>query len=302
MHEFQHTKLGALLDLLALCDSASGTAFYAPWREDPRPPTALLHGIYAHLGVAMFWRRHRHVADAAGRPRAEFEFAFWREQTGFALRLLRGSGALTEHGERFAAAIAATLSDMAADAVPREAALAAADAAIAHRVRWRLTHVSPFPAELDRKIEAWHAGRPCPPGCATDRIDGVRMWSDPPDATAGSSGQAAARTALEGHRRELAAAPESIEAWIGLALASRRLDEHRAAATSLAGVPEVAVALHRRISGEDQVVDPIDLAAWLTPAVRDEETAGFVATSAFQRGDPQAAQRAGDGERTGARR
>ena len=37
IHEFQHVKLGAVLDLLDLCDPADRRLFYAPWRDDPRP-------------------------------------------------------------------------------------------------------------------------------------------------------------------------------------------------------------------------------------------------------------------------
>ena len=64
MHEFQHAKLCAITHLEPLFDPRAGKLFYAPWRPDPRPAGALLHGIFAHMAVADFWRTHRHVAWA----------------------------------------------------------------------------------------------------------------------------------------------------------------------------------------------------------------------------------------------
>ncbi|HMG61472.1 MAG TPA: FxsB family cyclophane-forming radical SAM/SPASM peptide maturase, partial [Streptosporangiaceae bacterium] len=52
IHEFQHVKMGAMLDLYNLYDPADGRLFHAPWREDPRPLEGLLQGTYAHLAVA----------------------------------------------------------------------------------------------------------------------------------------------------------------------------------------------------------------------------------------------------------
>lgn len=37
VHEFQHLKLCAILDLLPLVESGKGRLSYAPWRDDPRP-------------------------------------------------------------------------------------------------------------------------------------------------------------------------------------------------------------------------------------------------------------------------
>ena len=70
IHEFQHVKLGALIDMFDLYDRTDQRLFYAPWREDPRPVGALLQGTYAHLGVTDYWRSYRHLvtgyADARG--------------------------------------------------------------------------------------------------------------------------------------------------------------------------------------------------------------------------------------------
>ena len=36
MHEFQHVKLGAVLDLYDLFDPDDKRLYHAPWRKDPR--------------------------------------------------------------------------------------------------------------------------------------------------------------------------------------------------------------------------------------------------------------------------
>ncbi|MGH3210527.1 MAG: FxsB family cyclophane-forming radical SAM/SPASM peptide maturase, partial [Trebonia sp.] len=56
MHEFQHVKLGAVLDLYDLFDPDDKRLYRAPWRKDPRPLEGLLQGTYAHLAVSEFWR------------------------------------------------------------------------------------------------------------------------------------------------------------------------------------------------------------------------------------------------------
>src|SRR5262249_52474723 len=62
IHEFQHVKLGAVLDLYDLFDSADTRLFNAPWRDDPRPLEGLLQGTYAHIAVTDFWRARRNAA------------------------------------------------------------------------------------------------------------------------------------------------------------------------------------------------------------------------------------------------
>ncbi|MFI9167951.1 HEXXH motif domain-containing protein [Streptomyces lincolnensis] len=68
VHEFQHSKLAALLHLFPLLDDDREERYYAPWRPDPRHLTGLLHGAYAFTGVAGFWRDRMAVAGkgAAG--------------------------------------------------------------------------------------------------------------------------------------------------------------------------------------------------------------------------------------------
>jgi hypothetical protein len=130
-HELQHGKLSVLMDLFPLA-TASDELFYAPWRPDPRPLAGLLHGIYAHLGVAGFWRRYR---DA----RAEEEHACWRTATRGAAATALASGALTELGTIFVTEVAAVLDRWTEPVSP--AAQAAAEAALAHhRTQWETTN------------------------------------------------------------------------------------------------------------------------------------------------------------------
>lgn len=49
MREFQHVKMGAILDLYDLCDPDDNRLYYAPWREDMRPLEGLLQGTYDTL-------------------------------------------------------------------------------------------------------------------------------------------------------------------------------------------------------------------------------------------------------------
>ncbi|MFD8819632.1 HEXXH motif domain-containing protein, partial [Streptomyces sp. NPDC059627] len=81
VHEFQHTKLGALLHLLTLERDSGTERHHAPWRNDPRPLSGLLQGAYAFLGITDFWCRYLDHVPPAGRPLAEFEFALRRRQT-----------------------------------------------------------------------------------------------------------------------------------------------------------------------------------------------------------------------------
>ena len=56
IQEFQHAKLGAILDLYDLYDEADDRIFPVPWGEGKGQIDALLQGAYALLAVADFWR------------------------------------------------------------------------------------------------------------------------------------------------------------------------------------------------------------------------------------------------------
>jgi uncharacterized protein len=105
IHEFQHVKLGAVLDLFDLYDTSDTRLYYAPWREDPRPLEGLLQGVYAHVAVVDFWRR----ALDRGDTRAAVHFARWRAETWEAIGELETSGSMTEPGARLVARLRATM-------------------------------------------------------------------------------------------------------------------------------------------------------------------------------------------------
>ena len=137
MHEFQHVKLGAVLDVLDLHDAADAGEYYAPWRDDPRPLEGLLQGSYAHLAVTDYWRVRR---LATGSETAAAAFARWRQQTMEAIDTLAASAALTEVGRRFVVGMRATAAGWLTEPVPDAARLLAQQETSAHRRAWLTAH------------------------------------------------------------------------------------------------------------------------------------------------------------------
>jgi uncharacterized protein len=101
IHEFQHVKLGAVLDLYDLYDPTDNRLFHAPWRDDPRPLEGLLQGTYAHLAVTGFWRVREEVTTGADAEAAGERFAYWHAHTRDAIETLANSGSLTPLGVQF---------------------------------------------------------------------------------------------------------------------------------------------------------------------------------------------------------
>lgn len=100
LHEFQHVKLYALLDLYRLHNAGYRDLLPVPWRDDPRPVDGVLHGTYAYLALT-----HLHRAEGrAGRPRY-LRYRSWVQQAISAL--LAADGALTSAGRRFVAGMEA---------------------------------------------------------------------------------------------------------------------------------------------------------------------------------------------------
>ncbi|MEH0827870.1 MULTISPECIES: FxsB family cyclophane-forming radical SAM/SPASM peptide maturase [unclassified Micromonospora] len=102
VHEVQHLKLHAVLDVCDLFDRHDRRRLNVPWRADPRPVEGVLHGTYAHLAVADVWRRRPGGVAAAAYRR-------YRDWTDGALGALLDLGALTAAGERFAQRMRGTL-------------------------------------------------------------------------------------------------------------------------------------------------------------------------------------------------
>ncbi|BCB86212.1 hypothetical protein Psuf_035250 [Phytohabitans suffuscus] len=100
VHEFQHSKLGAVLDLYDLYDPESTATLKVGWRPDRRPVEGALQGTYAHLAVAEIWRG-RAARGGAGQEAARRTYAQYRAWTLAAVEALQDSGALTRLGEQF---------------------------------------------------------------------------------------------------------------------------------------------------------------------------------------------------------
>jgi HEXXH motif-containing protein len=138
VHETQHLKLCALLDLVALTLPDDGQRYYAPWRTDPRPASGLLQGAYAFLGVSGFWRGQRQSApELPVRQHAQAEFARWREGAALVVGTLLGGGSLTASGRDFVGEMARILDAWAQEPVPRDALDLARHEADRHLARWR---------------------------------------------------------------------------------------------------------------------------------------------------------------------
>jgi uncharacterized protein len=281
IHEYQHMKLSAMLDLIDLCQPGGEARHFAPWRPDPRPAAALLQGVYAHVGVADFWRRRRLVTVGMAARTAEFEFALWRSQTTLAVDSLLRSGDLTDLGTRFVSHLAQTLSQWQDEPVPAETEAAAQDVGLATAVRWRMSHWRPPDGDVGRLLNALRYALPCPrvPSRSTGPPrQSIDLPSVPALATliraqvTGTARRAAVRPAdaayLAGRYEDAVYGYTALigqgeaEAWIGLALVLTRLG--RAGASALARRPDL---LHRLYLAADGDATPVELAEWLEPGL-----------------------------------
>ncbi|BFU46647.1 HEXXH motif domain-containing protein [Krasilnikovia sp. MM14-A1004] len=135
IHEFQHSKLSALLDLVPLVVPGGSERHFAPWRIDARPTGGLIQGVYAFLGVADTWRA---LLAAPGHAReAAREFAVVRTQVQVGLTALEGSGELTPRGRVFAGHLRTALTALLAVPVPAAAITAADESLTRRRHRWQ---------------------------------------------------------------------------------------------------------------------------------------------------------------------
>ncbi|MFE7838516.1 FxsB family cyclophane-forming radical SAM/SPASM peptide maturase [Streptomyces sp. NPDC057474] len=105
IHEYQHVKLGAMLDMFDLLDGLDERRYRVLWRPEPRPLDAIVQGAYAHLAVADVWRiRVRRGAAGVGAAlyeRSRVEADKWRTAVLDALATVAGTGSLTALGHRF---------------------------------------------------------------------------------------------------------------------------------------------------------------------------------------------------------
>jgi uncharacterized protein len=116
VHEFQHSKLSGLLDLVPMVVGEGKERHFAPWRVDPRPTTGLLQGSYAFLGIADTWRGLRAAPDL--QEQATRDFAMIRSQVDVGVTALEGSTELTDRGKVFVAGMRVVADRLLAEHVP----------------------------------------------------------------------------------------------------------------------------------------------------------------------------------------
>ena len=137
VHELQHTKLNALLDLVVLHTRDDAELTYAPWRDDPRPLTGLLHGIYAFTSTVEFWHTQRKHVPEDARQLADFSFVHRRMQVEAAIEGLVSAPDLTGFGVGLVDGAARRLSRCPLDDVPAETIERAKAMILDHRASWR---------------------------------------------------------------------------------------------------------------------------------------------------------------------
>jgi HEXXH motif-containing protein len=281
VHELQHTKLGALLDLVELYDPAEDRRFYSPWRSDPRPLGGLLQGAYAFLAVGMFWRRHAtQPAGVVPLRVAQYEVTRAGAQVRAALFELLRSGALTEPGTRFASGLKAVAETSLTVPVPEDVAELAQVVLDDHRYSWRLRNVRMEPGVIEVLADAWLRSKPRPAGepsssLATDSVPGyaeeprhelVRHAVQDPKIRVGGADAALIAgdyaSAACGYLAGIRIEPERVDLWSGLAVARSRLGQEPAARVYRTH-PEQVFALHQRLRESGKHLDPEALASWL---------------------------------------
>ncbi|WP_127507431.1 HEXXH motif domain-containing protein [Actinoplanes solisilvae] len=265
IHECQHLKLTALTDQVELQKPSTVKDLYAPWRDDPRPLSGLLQGIYAHIGVTDFWRVHRRTAES---PLADVEFARWRAQVRQALLVAAGSPLLTEDGVAFVRAMGVAVRHWSSENVPPRLESLAREASAGHLVAWRVRNMAvpslPLRADLDphgmppSQVVATPAGSRdrLPVGyLKLNRAAGLPASPAPASDLAYAEGDY--ERALTLYNDEIRSSP-SPEAWAGFALCLRHLaGEEQSAA--LFRRPEVVAALYHQ-----EPCDIVELTAWLS--------------------------------------
>ena len=121
IHEYQHVKLAALMDLFELFDPADKRLYHVPWRQDPRPLDAVMQGTYAFAAVTDIWRArsHRDGRESGEALTAGAQFVYWREAIARALDTLFASGSLEPLGTRLFKAVGERVQGWLQEPVPR---------------------------------------------------------------------------------------------------------------------------------------------------------------------------------------
>lgn len=292
VHELQHSKLNAVLGLVKLTDGDLTRRYLAPWRDDPRPLTGVLHGLYAFTCGVEFWLTE--AASTGENDDALFAIAYRRTQIRQALRALGRDPHLTNAGQLLVDTVSARLATC--EQAPVDPRLSAVANAVVddHQALWRLRYARPDPDTVDALAAAWCADRSPPAWTDRTRIVADDTWrlpgnrrnllrakvTDPALFTSLTRGRGSppgttpyadvafctgdAQSAAAAYHRHLLTAPDDDQAWAGLGLALRAQGRD---ANSLLDHPELVVAVHRRVRAlTERGPDPLALVAWLNPA------------------------------------
>jgi HEXXH motif-containing protein len=141
VHELQHSKLSAVLDLVDLYQPGGPERHFAPWRVDPRPTAGLIQGVYAFLGVADAWLGLR--ASAELEQVATDQLATVREQVRVGLDALAASAELTALGRHFTAGMRVAVDRLFANPLPADAVRKAESSLADRRAAWDRRHSGP---------------------------------------------------------------------------------------------------------------------------------------------------------------
>lgn len=290
-HEFHHLILAAVEDLTPLVDKDDGALYYAPWRDDPRPASALIQGLYAHLGVAGFWRQQRQHESPGNRFHGEVKFARAHRAALSTARTLADADVLTMTGRILVAGIANRLEAWLYEKVPDAAQTVAGEIALEHQLRWRLAHCDPDAVVIDALAQAWLARYrlgfawslphvtviPYLHRLSGDLAGLLKLrYQDPLKFTLATNNKDPARrydialingdyvTARDGYIRSIMSRGDRA-AWVGLLLTRYRI----AGAPEPSGAqPEVIVSVHDRIHALTGLPpDAEGLIAWLNTIV-----------------------------------
>lgn len=117
VHETGHARLHHANEVYPLVRQDDAEICYSPWRNDPRPPTGVLHGFYVFRLVLDFWtevlEQRRAPLDDAGQRYVRSRVALIHLQLGEAIAVLEKVD-MAPFGRRLVEALAAGMRDSAA--------------------------------------------------------------------------------------------------------------------------------------------------------------------------------------------
>jgi len=294
IHEFNHSKLNALLEISALDIEDRREIFESPWRSDPRPLRGLLHGAYSFLDLTDFWHHQRWIAKGPQAELAHFEFALCREQTQDAINTLLEQDRLTDIGRQFVLLMSERAKKWKTKPIPERLTANVARTLADHSLTWRLRNlevdsqfidkvVTSWPKNLDTQVEvnSFVAAkeRQIPPTLRArkhltqlqlgnpelmNKITVSLVHNVVPSATPADFYLIANKNdlAAKEYQEEIRRDPHNVSAWTGLVLAS--IAKRDGANDVLHTRPELARSCYLALlDAGNRELDPTDVIAWL---------------------------------------